>query len=221
MECSICHTEKSEPIEFNLFHQSCATCKYCTHDCGLEIIQKRLKETESGEPVVIYHDYCHSKKLEEDFKNKPVIITQGHLDMLNAANLMFRAKLDLSVETNQKEAEWMSNKYIHEMELDEKFITLKRLEAVAAMWSIALSKDKARIQIQLDEKERIKYKELKQQGDRLEYEKKRETKSVRAALAGNLTPEEKLREKAIAAFMKLGMTREIAIQQLDAARGIQ
>ena len=62
--------------------------------------------------------------------------------MLNAANLMFRANVGLSVATNQKEAELMAHKFVHEMTLEEKFISLKRLEAVAAMWSIALFKTK-------------------------------------------------------------------------------
>lgn len=229
--CTVCFQQFPEGTsQYTKIHEECTLCVYCGNTVGEDIIEKLLKENSASsrdgelssiEPsevkskVIVYHPYCHSCKLEEDFKNKPVVITQGHLDMLNAANLLFRAKTDLSVSTNQKEAEHMSHKFIHEMTLEEKFISLKRLEAVAAMWSIALSKDKARIQIQLDEKERIKHKELQQVGDKLEYEKKREKRNVSAALAGNLTPEEKQKEKAIAAFMKIGkMTREQAMQQL-------
>lgn len=244
--CTVCFQQFAEGTsQYTKIHEECMLCIYCQHAVGEDIIDKLVKENSAssrdGElspeeltmplnpdgliidrnpkpKVIVYHPYCHSRKLEEDFKNKPVIITQGHLDMLNAANLLFRAKTDLSVSTNQKEAEFMSHKFIHEMTLEEKFISLKRLEAVAAMWSIALSKDKARIQIQLDEKERIKHKELQQVGDKLEYEKKRERKAIATALSGNATPEEKQQEKAIAAFMKLGMTREIAIQQLGSMK---
>lgn len=218
LNCKICNTE----IPYGSYCTECVKCKYCTHDVGEDLIEKQLRGHEvpgdcsDGEILKVYHPYCHNKKLEEDFKNKPVTITQDHLDMLNSANLMFRANLDLSIETNQKDAEIQAHKFVHKMTLEEKFITLKRLEAVAAMWSIALSKDKNRIKIQLAEKERIKFKELQQEDDKLEYEKKREKKNVKAALAGNLTPEEKQREKAIMQLCKLpGIDREKAIEMLQ------
>jgi hypothetical protein len=234
--CSVCFIEFPEGTsQYLKIHEECMKCIYCGNAVGEDIIEKLIKDqgassrggslSPSDEPltnesskILVYHPYCHTQKLEADFKNKPVIITQGHLDMLNAANLLFKPNLELSVQTNQKQAEYQSHKFIHEMTLEEKFIALKRLEAVAAMWSIALSKDKHRIQIQLDEKERIKHKELQQEGDKLEYEKKRQRKNVTAALAGNLTPEEKQFEKAVAAFMRLGMSRDTAIIQLEAMK---
>ena len=223
MNCKICSLELTE--SFTTVHEDCTLCVYCNHGVGMDLIEKRLKEhsassrgdkLEPSEPekVEIFHDYCRNLKLENDFKNRPVIVTQEHLDMLNSANLLFRPKMDLSVDTNQKEAEYLSHKFIHEMTLEEKFVALKRLEAVAAMWSIALSKDKNRIQTKLAEQDRIKYKELQRDSDKLEFEKKRERKNVTAALAGNLTPEEKQREKAIAGLMKIGFTREKAIETL-------
>lgn len=225
MQCKVCSLPFPEPCpSWMTIHDECKLCMYCNHEVGIELIEKRLRDHSASsrdsvlEPSTkpeIFHDYCKNQKLENDFKNHPVVITQAHLDMLNAVNLMFRPNTDLSLMTNQKEAELHSHKFVHEMTLEEKFITLKRLEAVAAMWSIALSKDKQRIQIQLDEKERVKHKELQHEGQRLEYEKKRERKAISTALSGNATPEEKQREKAIMAFTKLGMTREIAIQQLD------
>lgn len=228
--CTVCHIEFPPEIsQYVHYHEECLNCVYCGNAVGEDIIEKQVSAssrdvelppdelTANGikPKVIVYHPYCHTVKLENDFKNKPVVITQGHLDMLNAANLLFRAKTDLSVSTNQKEAEHMSHKFIHEMTLEEKFISLKRLEAVVAMWSIALSKDKARIQIQLDEKERIKHKELQQTGDRLEYEKKREKKLNTARKDPSMSPEERQKEKAITAFMKIGnMDRETAMAQL-------
>lgn len=233
MQCKVCFqeivdytNEQGETLtapSWMTMHDSCKLCIYCQHEVGNDLIEKRIRNSRSNDvneegPITIYHDYCHSRKLEQDFAKTPVTITQGHLDMLNAANLMFRANVGLSVATNQKEAELMAHKFVHEMTLEEKFISLKRLEAVAAMWSIALSKQKDKIQIQLDERERIKHKEIQQAGQVLEYEKKRDKKRVAEAKAGLLTPEEKQREKAIASLMKLGLSREAAINTLGATK---
>lgn len=209
-------------------HDECKLCIYCNHEVGRELIDKCIGELAREnrvtpplelERVTVYHDYCHSKKLEADFKALPVTITQGHLDMLNAANLMFRANVQLSVATNQKEAELAANKFIHEMSLEEKFITLKRLEAVAAMWSIALSKDKARIQTKLAEQERINLKDLRQSEERLEIEKERVKKREKAALSPTMNLEARQKEKGILAFMKIGLTREQAVAMITKAKG--
>lgn len=228
MNCKICSLELTE--SFTTVHEDCTLCVYCNHGVGMDLIEKRLKEhsassrvdkLEPSEPekVEIFHDYCRNMKLENDFKNKPVVVTQEHLDMLNSANLLFRPKMDLSVDTNQKEAEYISHKFIHEMTLEEKFIALKRLEAVAAMWSIALSKDKNRIQTKLAEQNRIKYKELQRDSDKLEFEKKHEKKKDRnennAPSDPTLSPEERQRWKAIQALMKvMKCSKEKAIETI-------
>ena len=237
MNCKICSLELTE--SFTTVHEDCTLCVYCNHEVGNDLIEKRLRESKTCTssckskenihsqecidnthyPIEIFHDYCRNMKLENDFKNKPVTITQEHLDMLNSANLLFRPKMDLSVETNQKESEFLSHKFIHEMTLEEKFVALKRLEAVAAMWSIALSKDKNRIQTKLAEQDRIKYKELQRDSDKLEFEKKREKKKDRnennAPSDPTLSPEERQRWKAIQALMKvMKCSKEKAIETL-------
>lgn len=229
MNCTICKLPlpKDSP-SFMKMHDECVNCIYCKHEVGLDLIEKRIKEQRVSasdlgpsndsieNPISIFHDYCYNKHLEEDYKQKPVTITQGHLDMLNAANLMFKAQMDLSVSTNQKQAELESYKWMHEKSIEEIFVSIKRMEAVCAMWSITLSKEKGRILTKLAEAERIRYKEIRQDESKLEFEKKKEKKNVNLALQGKLTPEEKQKEKAVAALMMImKCSREKALEQLD------
>src|SRR6184192_3844546 len=99
------------------FHDHCLKCTYCNRDVSYEIIEKQITKNETP-----CHRPCDDKYFEEQFKNKPVTITQDKLDYLNRANLMFAANLELSPETNQKEASYMANLFIVDMTLDQLFI---------------------------------------------------------------------------------------------------
>lgn len=225
INCLVCNKELPSNWSAWPVHWDCLKCVHCGEEVYRTEIEKaisRVNSDSSLSPITVAHQYCINKKLEDDFKSKPVTITQAHLDMLNAANLMFQANLSWSVETNQKEAEHQARKWMHEKSIEELFISMKRLEAVAAMYSIALSKEKNRIQIRLSEIERINLKDLKNEGDRIEFErekiKKREKEAVR------LSPELRAQENAIKAMALLGMSREEALASIElqkAKRSVQ
>lgn len=217
MNCIVCEQPLAEdwssaPIHFD----SCDKCIYCNETVQFSDIQK-LAQLRAGVPsndkFSVYHPYCKSEALERDFKQRTVVITQEHLDMLNSANLMFKANLHLSVESNQQEAEIRSREWIFQMSLEEKFIVLRRMEAVTAMLSIALSKDKQKIQVKLDELKRVGLKDLQQAEERIEIEKERIAKRKREEM--KLSPAARAREKSITAMMAIGMTREMAEKTME------
>jgi hypothetical protein len=239
MNCLVCTKELPPDWTAWAVHFECLNCIYCGQEVYRSEIEKLLKDgassrglvgsteqspLESSEqstsieshPIEVYHEYCKNKKLEEDFKNKPVVITQGHLDMLNSANLMFQANLTWSVETNQKDAEHQARKWMHEKSIEELFISMKRIEAIAAMYSIALSKEKNRIQIKLAELERINLKDLRNAEERVEVEKDRIKKREKEGL--RLSPELRAQEKAISAMLLMGMSREQALESIEKAK---
>src|ERR1039458_841163 len=96
--CKVCTAPLIDQPDYVTMHDECKLCIYCNHEVGIDIIENRLRATKrisidseeyteqeildiNKEKVKVYHDYCHSLKLEADFKNKPVIITQEHLDI--------------------------------------------------------------------------------------------------------------------------------------------
>lgn len=217
MNCIVCEQALPDgwaaaPIHFD----TCDRCIYCNETVQFSDIQKlaRLRaEVADNGKFSVYHQHCKNEALEKDFKSRPVIITQEHLDYLNASNLMFKANLQLSVETNQQEAEIRSREWIFQMSLEEKFIVLRRMEAVTAMLSIALSKEKQKIQIKLDELKRVGLKDLQQVEERIEIEKERIAKRKREEM--KLSPAARAREKSITAMMAIGMTREAAEKTME------
>jgi hypothetical protein len=227
MNCLVCGKELPPDWTAWPVHFDCMNCTHCGQEVYRSEIEKAISASSRGsvdspqspqefQPINVAHQYCINQKLEQDFKQKPVTITQAHLDMLNAANLMFQANLTWSVETNQQDAVHHAHKMMHEKSVAELFITMKRIEAVAAMYSIALSKEKNRIQIQLSEIELINLKDLKNADDRVEFErekiKRREKEAVR------LSPELRAQEKAISAMALMGMSREAAIESIEKAK---
>lgn len=201
--CRICN-EPMEEFFYKLrweFHERCMNCHYCGKQVQLEIVQKRFKNKQ-----LICHQPCEDKFYEQEFKNKPVIVTQAHLDFLNKVNLMFAANLELSPETNQKEAALMASLWAVDMKLDQLFITVKRMEAITASLSIVLSKDKSKAISMIQSTERKKF------DDVVEYRKKQlEPKPAIKATAPKepkpkLSKDEKDHENMVKAYKMLGMS---------------
>lgn len=216
--CKICKTDLPPGPEYVQWHDACKLCKYCNNEVGRDIIEKLIKQSDGDDKVEIYHFPCHQQKLENDFKTTPVTITQAHLDYLNSAAQMFEPNMQVSILTNQKLAGNASRKFVHEKTVEEIFMMIRRMEAIAAEWNIALNKEKTRIENSLRDLERVQLKDLQNSEERVEFEQKRIKKREREAL--KLSPELRAREKAISAFMKLmGMDRETAERMHDSQSG--
>jgi hypothetical protein len=138
-----------------------------------------------------------------------VTVTQRELDYLNRLNLLFKPNLEMSVTSNQADAELKLLPCVAEMNLDELGICLKRMEAATAMLSIALSKHKDTIRIRSQERDRERFEEVKE--IRSEQGQKKEKKKAAARdQFERLDPKERARRKSITALEALGMSHEVA-----------
>lgn len=226
--CSICHLEMGSLDSFA--HDDCKLCIYCQHEVGLTVLTKLVKDEDSQTSVKIqvYHQPCRDKALEADFKKKPVIVTQEHLDMLNRSHLFMTQMLtgndEVTIETNQDIMDKMviSNipVWFDEMDLDGKFHFLKMAEAIAIRMGIALSKDKNAIQTRIQERELKRFKEVK------DYREGQETRKAEGRMRSlteieksneKADPQLKARRKAIEGFMKIGMDETAATRMVDGA----
>lgn len=208
--CLIC----DQPLEvsFPNFHAACSQCKYCNHECGREIIEARKRENfENG----VFHDYCHSLEMERRFTQLPVTITQGELDALNVWNLMFDPNLNVSTETDQKNAEIAASKlyFSKDWNFEQRQRVLKKMEAVAAAFSIALSKDETKSRVAARDTGLVADVENRRSLERIENEKQRIARREREAK--KLSPAARAEDKAIKVMMGLGMTFEQAVESIE------
>lgn len=202
--CPICN-EPLTPLELELrqqFHYDCNKCSYCKKDVGLGQIEACLKKE-----LPISHITCHDDAMEKEFRQRPVTITQEMLDWHNDRRLCFDEDMSMSVNANQtmastnlKNARWLNEK-----PLENVYMFMKRLEAMAAQCSIMLTeskrKDSIRIEIATRDKKLVK----DAVEGRVSEDRAKEIKRNR------FTP----KEKAINAMIQVGLSREEAIESLN------
>lgn len=203
-----------------LAHHQCNHCIECGKEVSPVLCHTAFRE---GLQESLKCSICLNSQLRNEVKDSTVLITQEHLDSLNKWNLLFKADMELNTSTNQVIAgNKMDNllkteKWLHEMPLEEQFVMLKRMEACCATWSIAMYKHKDRIDARLNENERNKFRdaqEYRRAGK--ESKDKKIAKSRESAIKMN--PEERIREKAILGLMAVGLSREKAIETMESAR---
>lgn len=202
--CPICN-EPLTPLELELhqqFHYDCNKCSYCKKDVGLGQIESCIKKE-----LPISHITCHDDAMEKEFRQRPVTITQEMLDWHNDRRLCFDEDMSMSVNANQtmastnlKNARWLNEK-----PLENVYMFMKRLEAMAAQCSIMLTeskrKDSIRIEIATRDKKLVK----DAVEGRVSEDRAKEIKRNR------FTP----KEKAINAMIAVGLSREEAIESLN------
>jgi glutamyl/glutaminyl-tRNA synthetase len=142
-----------------------------------------------------------------EFRKRPVTITQELLDWHNERRLIFDVNKDMSVNSNQTMAStnFRNSRWVHEMPLEDLYILMKRLEALAAEASIMLTESKRKETIRLEIQQRDKKLVDDVVNGRVTEERKKEIKR------NKFTP----KEKAINAMMAVGLSREDAIADLE------
>jgi hypothetical protein len=203
MNCIVCKLETDSTIPY---HDLCMECRYCNHSVGLSVVQGLQKQGIDE----IYHVPCYDNFMREQFAARPVTITQRELDYLNRFNLMFIPNMELSIKSNQADAELRLPFAIADLNLDETGMVLKRMEALTAMLSIALSKHKDTIRVRAEERDRQRFEEVKEirNGQQITKEKK---VAVARKATERLDPVARAKENVIKFYMSsLGMTRESA-----------
>lgn len=194
------------------YHFDCCVCEHCNHGISKEIMVRWILD--KGPRA---HSTCHETWMQAELAARPVTITQGMLDYLNSWRLT--PDLTRSIEENQRSAENQTRKNIVDMNHEERYVFLKKMQAATAVISVIISNDKqsAEVKFRRDEWEREREKRSKDlvadaQETRLsqqaQVEKKRDKK-----LLTKQTPEGKL----LNSFLKMGMSLEQAKAMLATA----
>ena len=219
----LCPSEISAGVDY---HFACAFCQFCKEPINEQVIAG-IRRTERP----FSHLHCWQTHNQAEIAKRPVTIDQGTFDYINAFRLMFEAKLDLEVETNQKDAEIQIDAFrrIHQMSYEEIFKFGKRLEAGAAWCMLVLDKVKKKDLLELQKKDvaLIEANAARRQSDQRKKEEKTLNKlpDIRALKALGMTTQEAemviLKEKAIQAKMAVGMTRTQAEASIQAGDQVQ
>lgn len=203
-DCPICNLPLG-PLELDLnqdWHYDCNKCAICSSDVEMDRIRKCLKQE-----IDVTHSTCYDERMALEFKKRPVTITQELLDWHNERRLIFDVSMDLSVNSNQTMAStnFRNSRWVHEMKLEELYILMKRVEAIAAEASIMLTESKRKEAIRLEIHARDKKLVDSAVEGRISVERAKEIKR------NKFTP----KEKAINAMILVGLTREQAIESLN------
>lgn len=202
-QCIVC---KQDTLDQRSYHDDCIKCAYCSNPVHYDIVVKCMHNE-----MPVSHAPCRETFLRNEFNSKPVVIRQDHLDMLNRALLMLQPKMDLSVESNQKEIELQTHAWMVDMDLDQKYMHVKRMQAAAAMASIVLSKDpKARdIHFEISKREKRKFEEAEDyRQDSVKRIEERKASIRKEAVRRD--PVLKAQDNIIQMYLKMGLSREDA-----------
>lgn len=221
--CKICNLPIIEQFG-PPYHEECLKCKHCHNGVDSELVTRRIDKLEEGELAieVVYHQPCEDRFQQEEWKKKPVMVTQARLNYLNVALQLVDSNLDLSTDTNQELAGIETHKWMHEMSLDEKFYFVKRMEAIAGWASIVLSKDPKAREIHLSiakrdaERQEAVYQYRQDQSDKKVAKRERSDPNSESSLMAAQSKKDKKAIKAMVEFM--GLTEEEAVAQIQAQR---
>lgn len=230
-ECGKPLGAESRDLDYRLCHEH-RKCYSCQHPLHWKEIHTLLDElTENGsilELERIQHARCVLVNMPNGNEDPSILVRQSYLDRLNQARLLILPNADLSIDTNEKQADILTGPLIAGMTLDQQIVFMKRMEAIVAHVSIALSKNRVRIKEVLEEREKGRAQKAKQE---------RETSSrpvskssddlvevmLAAFMQRNGIVERKValkvmrdRMKAIDGLTSVGMSKDMAEKAVDA-----
>lgn len=213
--CPIC-TTILDPTEHPKFHIRCMNCTYC----HLPVPTPDVERMYSKGPIA--HQRCEDHHFQQELKKRPVEVSQKLLDYLNQVNLMFSAKINLSLETNGKEAAYIAGLLAVDMTFDQLAIVIRRMEFATAAFSMILSKNKGQKQLAMDlidSREREKFKEVTDYRDKQAAPKK--VKEVKPYKAPAMSKAEKDQAAQIKAFKMMGLSDDTINLMLTEAKKFQ
>lgn len=236
-ECLICskplgQSTKDAQIPF------CHSCRNCT-ECGsplgttdCKLVMEEYEEVESSKcetPLkdLIKHSRCSSLHRKNGEEDPSVLVKQSYLNYLNACRLLIEPNMDLSPETNEKDAEVKCFAApIASLSFEEKFVVLRRMQSCVAHLSIAVRSKMKDVQATLDAKEKLKWDKAQKEASTSARPKAGPPDEKELLLAefqrkngfGDRSSALKVwkeRQKAIDGFMKIGMKESIATEAVD------
>jgi hypothetical protein len=156
-----------------------------------------------------------------------VLVRQSYLDWLNAFRLFCQPQMELSQDTNEKQADLACIPLILNMTQDEKFMFLCRMESGAAHVGLACKADKKAIKERMDAYEAKKFKEAQKQALTSGRPNGKPVDDEKEVLIGQFMQRNgikdrsvafklwKEREKSIQSMMSIGMDSKIAHEAVD------
>lgn len=203
----------------DLFCPECAICTTCKRGITQTEYQWCLRQADEFESEPEFqHPGCFKELERIALSNEEIPIPRSLFNKLNACRLLIEPIEDWSVRTNEVDAEYRTQRWIHQMDLTTKegseacFIALRRMETISATLSLALSKSRRSISRGLEEKEMGKWQEV-QEARKAPKTPKTATKKL-IGLVASATKEDKLREKLVQNLIDLGMSEEAARESI-------
>lgn len=208
MNCLICSLPlETENEQLRTVHFSCDVCSLCNH-AGLQL--DRILECVKN-AYDVSHLTCWNQKIEAELQQRPVTVTQAHLDYLNNCRLLVSPDLTRSVEQNQADADRALTRHVVDMSIDEQYILLKRLQSTCATMSILLRNNQEQMNVKI--RREITYEERLTRDRKLladvEHGRESEQKQLERKRE-RATPE----GKAIKALMAIGLSEDQARESL-------
>jgi hypothetical protein len=196
-----------------------------------EILFCQEQATKYERELVYTHPACFSQSMRQRLNQTDVILTREEFDRLNAANKLL-ISIDKDKHLDVKDAEVQAELYLKGKSFEEYSRMLARMEACCSVWSAAALKFRRNVGIVSDdEKEQIeqarkqrhekKTKELLNQAGAIRAEGNILTPSTAKKKAKKILTQD---EKAIAAFMEIGLSEEDAtakVQEIRAKKQVQ
>ena len=189
--CFICNKplgQESRDLEF----WTCHNHRNCTM-CGKNLTSVEIQWSyKNNFPLV--HARCVIGSMQKE---------KVDLDLLNNITKLIEVDLTVSVLTNQQSTERKVKAAFHEQSLEEAYYVMKNMQAAAAAYSFMFQKDRTKIEKEISEKEKKKFKEA--------IEEREKPAKIKAEKAEKQAVVDSPEEKFIKNMMKGGIfTREMA-----------
>ncbi len=235
-ECLICSKplgQATKDAQIPFCH-ACRNCSSCgsplgPHEC--QLVLEEFEENKGNSEVtlksLVMHARCSSLSRKNGDEDPSVLVKQSYLNYLNACRLLIEPNMDLSVETNEKDAEVKCfAPPIAQLSFEEKFVVLRRMQSCVAHISIAVRAKMKDVKEALDVKEKKKWEKAQAEAktsarptsgppdekELLLAEFQRKNGFGDRASAQKVWKE---RQKAIDGFLKIGMSVNVATEAVD------
>jgi len=147
-------------------HRACYICSEPLEPLDIHLAHERAMK-DPDDSIELAHARCliASGKLATLNSDPTLSIKQSTYDLLNAARLMVDPDMSLSNTTNENNAMIHCSRFIHQMNWDQKYATLKMMEACVATVSLAIAQDRKQLKARASEREEKQAKVAKKQAE--------------------------------------------------------
>ena len=203
--CSAGH----EVLRTSGFCKICAVCSICQKDLTVAEYEWCLRTNAKSEDEPIFeHPGCLRQVEKEQLASETATVPRRILDKLNAYRLLLEPNMSWGINTNQMDAQFSTQRFIHQSTPEEIVMMLARAEAMCAALSLATRKDRKPIEIRIKQKQTADFQEAAAR------RKESATPKTVAKVERKILSKE---DKAVAVLLGLGTyTEEEAREEVNA-----